>query len=157
MIVPMSRSDITKQALIVRWYARSQKHQTKSFNIFDKIISLWVAFNSWGTFVTKQSNDRKMIDELRNNKKLLDSYAVLKREDKFRNDISGFARYGILDMRPSYEDRRTRIENQNDFGQILDAVYQVRCNLFHGQKDIMNPHDRELVELSFRILGNVLK
>lgn len=140
----MSPSNISKQELIVRWYNRSQKRRTKAFTIFDQFISLWVAFNSWGTFVTKQSKDRDMINTIKNNKVLVDRYDSLIKDDQFKNDISRLAKYGILDMRPGYEDRLTQIQDQNDFGQVLDAIYQVRCNLFHGQKDIMIPHDREL-------------
>jgi hypothetical protein len=58
---------------------------------------------------------------------------------------------------PNDPQKGAQITDIKEFGQILAAIYQVRCNLFHGQKDPGNSHDRELVELSFGILSKVFK
>jgi hypothetical protein len=109
----MSRSDVKKQDLIIRWYRRSQKRRTKSFTIFDQFIALWVAFNSWSTFVSKEATDRKMINSIRTNRALTETFALLMNEDDFRNDVLRLADFGVFDMRPGHEGRLTRINDLN--------------------------------------------
>lgn len=153
----MKHPETSHEELIIRWFERSQKQRTRVFTIFDQFISLWFSFNSWGTYLTKKDTDREMINQVKTNNALLTTYSNLIKNDDFKRDVSRLAEYGVWDMRPNHEDKLTTISDVNDFGQILDAIYQVRCNLFHGQKSIINPHDFELVELSFRILSSVFK
>ncbi|MGI8639486.1 MAG: hypothetical protein ACR2MG_05970 [Pyrinomonadaceae bacterium] len=44
-----------------------------------------------------------------------------------------------------------------DWSHFLKAVYQVRCNLFHGQKGNESPMNKQNVEASFLTLFNFLK
>ena len=39
-----------------------------------------------------------------------------------------------------------------DWPHVLKAIYQIRCNLFHGQKTAFQELDRRLVDLAFKIL-----
>jgi hypothetical protein len=39
-----------------------------------------------------------------------------------------------------------------DWAQVLRTVYQVRCNLFHGEKSPQNGRDYNLVVTSDRLL-----
>lgn len=39
-----------------------------------------------------------------------------------------------------------------DWPHVLKAIYQIRCNLFHGQKTAFQQLDRDLVDLAFKIL-----
>jgi len=148
---------ITREKLIIDWFKRSQKQRTKNFGIFDQFISLWFAFNSWGTFVTKSDADWLMIRKLKTDRALLSSFGSLLSNEDFRADVERLAEYSVLDMRPGHEHEQINISNPEDFGQVLDTIYKIRCNLFHGQKSEINPHDRELVTLSFRILSDVFK
>lgn len=43
----------------------------------------------------------------------------------------------------------------NDWAHTLKAIYQIRCNLFHGGKDFENSTDKEFVGKAFRILWEV--
>ncbi|MDP2859377.1 MAG: hypothetical protein Q8P50_15575 [Bacillota bacterium] len=42
-----------------------------------------------------------------------------------------------------------------DWPHLLDAIYGVRCNLFHGGKSFLNPEDTRFVQLSHQILRAV--
>lgn len=39
----------------------------------------------------------------------------------------------------------------------LRGIYKVRCNLFHGQKDLMHAGDQLVVELSFKVLSHFIR
>ena len=44
------------------------------------------------------------------------------------------------------------------FESLIEVIYQVRCNLFHGRKDInKDKKDIELVKLAYRILLPLFK
>jgi len=42
-----------------------------------------------------------------------------------------------------------------DWSHTLGAIYQVRCNLFHGGKSFLNSRDVEFTELAYLILSDV--
>ena len=41
--------------------------------------------------------------------------------------------------------------------QLFLCIYQIRCNLFHGSKDMRNPHNQELVYAGACVLKDFLK
>ena len=43
-----------------------------------------------------------------------------------------------------------------DWPHTVSAIYQLRCNLFHGHKGTRSPNDRELVRRAFRVLMRFL-
>jgi hypothetical protein len=43
-----------------------------------------------------------------------------------------------------------------DFPHTLQAIYQVRCNLFHGSKSVHNLLDIKMVACAFKVLIRVL-
>ena len=51
----------THEELIADWYKRSQKEKTRKFTIFDQFMSLWLAFNAWGTYKSKKDKDFEML------------------------------------------------------------------------------------------------
>jgi len=67
------------------------------------------------------------------------------------------SQYRVLDMRPGHQGQSKSISNINSFDELLDVIYQVRCNLFHGQKSAIDANDRELVDLAFHILSKIFK
>lgn len=48
--------------------------------------------------------------------------------------------------------REVRIDSPDDFAGIVEGIYQVRCNLFHGGKRTNDVRDQKLVMLCARIL-----
>lgn len=51
----------------------------------------------------------------------------------------------IRDMR-SGSTREVVLDDEEDIEQIIRFIYQIRCNLFHGSKDVMNERDSSLVD-----------
>jgi len=51
--------------------------------------------------------------------------------------------------------RRHDIEmiNENDRKNIIDAMYRIRCNLFHGSKSSINNRDNKLIKTASGIMA----
>jgi len=144
--------------LIIDWFKRSQNEETRGFTVFDKFISLWFAFNSWGTYSTKKAKDWQMLNAVKKEPRLLTSYGKSITEDpEFLKAVKRLAEYKVLDMRPGHETESRSIDDIGNFGQILDVIYLIRCNLFHGRKSEIDAHDKELVELAYHILSRVFR
>lgn len=63
----------------------------------------------------------------------------------------------VQDMRPSQRGYRAiSLENAADVNQIIAFIYQIRCNTFHGTKDLSSSRDQHLVRLSQDILNQPL-
>jgi hypothetical protein len=62
----------------------------------------------------------------------------------------------IYDMRPG-SSRFIQITDENNLEQIFMSIYQIRCNLFHGSKDMMNTRDADLVYFGGEFLRNSIR
>jgi hypothetical protein len=72
--------------------------------------------------------------------------------DKYRT-IAPLARYS---PRCSFRHREDGREAPMDWPHTLSAIYQVRCNLFHGFKGVHSENDVVIVSKAFRVLVRVL-
>jgi len=154
----MTYPTFTRKELIIDWFKRSQKQRAREFTIYDQFISLWLAFNSWGTHLSKKDNDSEMLRWIKAHTDLPVIHKTLSKHDpEFLQRIKRLAQYTVLDMRPGHEGKSKSISDLNSLDELLNIIYQIRCNLFHGQKSRIDPHDRELVELAFYILSKMFK
>ncbi len=56
---------------------------------------------------------------------------------------------------PGYKEFNKEIKI-DEFSALIRIVYQIRCNLFHGDKFGYSKRDKELVELGDKVLTNIL-
>jgi len=148
----------THEELIVQWFKRSQKQRVRKFTVFDQFISLWFAFNSWGTYLSKEDRDTDMFNWIKRNTKLPQIFEELtKSNPEFISKLQRLSQYEVLDMRPRHQGESKSISDLHSLDQVLQVIYQIRCNLFHGQKSMIDPHDKELVELAFCILSRIFE
>jgi hypothetical protein len=148
----------THEELIVDWFKRSQGLRARKYTIFDQFISLWFAFNSWGTYLSKKGKDIDMLNWVKTNTKLPQILKELIEKDlEFAMKLQRLSQYEVLDMRPDHQGQSKSISDIRSVDQVLDVIYQIRCNLFHGQKSMIDPHDKELVELAFYVLSKMFK
>ena len=62
-------------------------------------------------------------------------FSDLKRKNhRFAEDLNELAEYSIADMRFINNANRTR-RYDGTFKSLIEAIYQIRCNLFHGRKN----------------------
>ena len=125
-------------------------------NPFDKFIALWVSFNSFYACEHLHDSEAKQLKMLEDMYKDIFSRVVATNKKAFadfKNYIdtkpknSGF----IQDLRypVSKEKYKKRYYNLTSFCEYLGCVYQVRCNLFHGGKDLEDGQDENIVQHSY--------
>jgi hypothetical protein len=138
------------QNLIEGWWNKARGEG----DVFSKFVFLWFCFNAWLAYRSQKVTDSDMIAWLKrsssDNSDLKKSYQMLT-HSHFKEVLKGLARLSpIRDPRP--RGKKIEIKDVNDFPNIVDAIYQIRCNLFHGRKEANVDRDRNLVQLSGEIL-----
>ncbi len=123
-------------------------------DVFSKFVFLWFCFNAWLAYHSQKVTDSDMIAWLKrpssDNSDLKKSYQMLT-HPHFKEVLKVLAILSpIHDPRP--RGKKIEIKDVNDFPNIVDAIYQIRCNLFHGRKEANVDRDRNLVQLSGEIL-----
>ncbi len=156
--------------------------QPPSFMAF---IYRWMAFNGWMSAVTLGDTDREMIDALVGAPRLIDAFdQLISGDPDFRQMVGEFtALWPVLNVRSvraklGYDAFRQHerpallamcaaenvkqqptgwtLGDDPSWEQLLRTVYQVRCNLFHGEKSPQSFRDRDLVLASDRILAHFI-
>jgi hypothetical protein len=135
------------------WLRRSRRTGSGLDN-GDRFICLWIAFNGW----TRKEFGEHLSD--------LNQRDLLKQHDDFKqvftelqSESSSFSRnldkligYQVANMRYPNDENRIR-QYDGSFESLIDVLYNVRNNLFHGRKNpTEEKKDFELVVLSLRIL-----
>ena len=121
---------------------------------FVKFILYWFCFNAWLTSLSGKDNDALAIKWFKNN----DSF--------IKTCVSGFWNSpetqsllrGLKNDCPVYNNRQGQrgefksIYDVNNINEVIDVIYQIRGNLFHGTKNPRDPRESRLVENSSKIL-----
>ena len=152
---------------------------------FMAFIYRWMAFNGWMSAVTLGDTDREMIDAFVDAPRLVGAYDQLIADDAaFKEMVEGFAAlWPVLNVRSVraklgyaafYQHSRPALlalcaandvkqqpaiwaaGTMPSWKQMLRTIYQVRCNLFHGEKSPQAVRDRELVTASDKILARFI-
>jgi hypothetical protein len=145
-------------SFIREWFKRSER-KTESVDDADRFISLWIAYNGWlKKEYGEKTSDREMIKKAKENEPLQalfrESYA---KNEEFTANLTRLMEYKVIDMRDPSDEQKEKICT-GDFESFLDAIYQIRCNLFHGRKSFEeNEKDKELVTLALKLLQPLFK
>lgn len=152
---------------------------------FMSFIYRWMAFNGWMSAITLEDTDAAMINALVAAPRLVGAYQQLRANDaEFRQVVDEFtALWPVLNVRSARDklgygtfwenDRATLLQlcaaakvrqqptqwvpdNEPTWEQLLRTIYQVRCNLFHGEKSPQAIRDRDLVAASDRTLAKFI-
>jgi len=139
-----------------KWLQRAERGH-EYIDDGDRFISLWIAFNGWmkGQF-GENKTDRTLLDKTKGLTEFSDSFNHLKQADpSFRRNLEKLANYSVADMRNL---KGRNLTYDGTFKSLIEVLYLVRCNLFHGRKEINeNKKDIELVSLSLKILLPLFK
>jgi hypothetical protein len=103
------------------------KNADRQRSAFMSFVNIWMAFNGWMAAVTEWESDADMIRALATNNRLIATYTKRQPSAWTAGDT------------PAWE-------------QLLRTIYQVRCNLVHGEKSPQSARDRQLILKSDRIL-----
>jgi hypothetical protein len=98
-----------------------------------------------------EDSDKRKLDWIKEN-----SDGIRMAWDEYVKDptlINALNKLGrIEDLRPSKNGNYIFIEKIPSFPNIIDVLYQIRCNFFHGGKSPNQSRDREFVEIGCKIL-----
>lgn len=132
---------------------------------FPKLIPAWITFNALYAETGPERADLMAFIESHVSDD--DAIAILRAR---ANDVKYYASLppGNMRLGPQHSAYRARAAHDLSFvtnesvrpairlAHLLAAVYQVRCNLFHGRKDVQDPRSRALVDAGYRIVNDVL-
>lgn len=142
---------------IKEWILRSERKEGIEFiDMGDKFICLYISFNAWQK--DKYGSEKKddiLKNETISNDEMRNAFNVVK--ENISKELDRLKQFNILDMR-NPEDLSKAKKYNNSFESLIECLYQIRCNLFHGRKNYQdNLIDKELVELGYKILHPIFK
>jgi len=135
------------------WLIRSRRRESK-VDDGDRFISLWIAFNGWmrGKY-GENLNDGVLVSKTKQNNELEHTFHYLKENSSsFSKLLDELSSYRVANMRNPNRESDTKHYN-GTYQTLIETIYSIRCNLFHGRKNIEdNEKDYKLVVLANRIL-----
>jgi len=144
----------------------------KNTPIFVRFFMLYASFNSR---ISRDSGKIRDSDMIRWVKKRSSEYRdrfnhLIENDREFRDYVRKLSHIRVRNIR---EEKRKQLalnagrqhkpwgklyhimENERDFDTLIDIIYQVRCNLFHGGKNINLRLERHLIDLCYNILNSL--
>lgn len=141
-----------------RWLQRAERAQV-FVDDGDRFISLWIAFNGWmRSKFGEDIGDRCQIESVKRMRDFEEVFDKLKKEaPAFREYLEELDNIPVVNMQ--FKNNREDIYRYDgSFESLIEVLYQVRCNLFHGRKNINeDKKDIKLVSLAYRILLPLFK
>ncbi len=146
--------------LVKGWYYKRAKSES---DLTSKFVFLWFCFNAALAFESDLDRDHEMLKWLKasdpSDSLLHRAYDKAMGSSSFQNNVEALAKLcPIVSMR--YPSKRADIQSPDDFPNIVEAIYLVRCNLFHGSKSPSDVRDQKLIKGCAKILekwvGNLL-
>ena len=139
------------KTLIKVWREKARRENDH----FLKFFLLWICFNAWLEYRSGEDIDAKMIGWLANQDKsssdLVESYERCKNKADFKSYLKF-----LVDNSPFKDSRGKRpditVRDEDDFENIVEAIYRIRCNLFHGG----SPADQNEVQQQIAICTYIL-
>lgn len=138
---------------LVRDWAQKAKNENK--DPFSKFLFGYVCLNALMAYLSQENTDKEMKEWLKNNPNVVKDifHEICNDRDFFLPQLETLKRMSpISDARIRNQEPDVIIPIATDFNAVLDAIYMIRCNLFHGRKDPSNRRDQDLVILGGKIL-----
>lgn len=137
------------------WYQAAR--QAKLPRSYIRFICLWEALCAWYRDVLNNTNDKELTKWLEGN--LSDWHRARLAEDAYRDRIRCLKdRSPIFKMRGEKKEKPVLITDESDFGQVVTAIYTVRCNLMKGGKAPReNDRDVGVCEAASEVLDAIVK
>ena len=153
---------------IERAFYEASQNQNPSFVRF---TLLYASFNSRISRDSKKIYDPEMIAWVKcQDSRYRIRFQRLMRENKeFRSLVRRLLNIRVINFRELKKREEAKrkgkqrnnqpeyryLKNENDFDSLIDIIYQVRCNLFHGMKNIRAEMERELINTCYLILNEL--
>lgn len=141
---------------MVWWYVKLSNVRLKIWqDPWLDFMLCWMIFDAYLTEISQSGLDRDKLNYFYQNKCDFKDRILAKWSSSSGDRIKLKGLSPIQDMRPN-SSRIVNLQDENDLRQIFDFVYQIRCNLFHGAKDIKNAKDTDLVRHGAKFLRSCI-
>lgn len=138
-----------KGGRIVCDIAREWLKKAKGFSDdYDRFISAFIALNFLYGGRSGVSGRDKMVE-------CLEEICEIHHIDPFETDPYEYYKQPIIDMRPD-KHRKVPITIKGNPHSLFESIYQVRCNLFHGNKSLNDERDKRLVAQGAEVIIGIL-
>ena len=144
----MDENDIRN--IVKSWYARARRER----DAVSTFVFLWFCFNAWLGFESQEDTDRAMINWLKKatpKSVLVAAFGSARGSTVFASNLAALAKLSpITSTGRRYKE--VRIASANDYPNLVEGIYQVRCNLFHGGKRANDVRGAKLLKVCAAIL-----
>lgn len=145
--------------LINEWHSVSVGKPVERNDVFFQFMASWVSMNAlynwYGQRANLSGDKRKLTRFADANEKAKKLHKELFGNNAdYKKAVEVLSKNGILDVAKG---QRITIADDENFEQVMLCVYQVRNNLFHGDKLLANERDEEVVTASYVIVSTFLK
>jgi len=152
----MSQEEQEVSAIVAEWYALATRDHGIPDTSYFRFLALWVAFN--GLYSLKFPDARTEIKQVRSfgnwsKAKAAHADALSREQSEYRDALGVLRERGIFNFLTG---KTENLEDENSLRQVIELVYRVRCNLFHGRKVPSNLRDRRLVEAARVIVTELM-
>jgi hypothetical protein len=129
---------ITANKIFNNWTEKGDKET----DVFSKFIYYWVAFNCWLFSKTNTMHDRVALNQIKLDEHLCSRYKIIALKNTVL--VTEFKKVTPINNNRK-KDKNSLIINHLNFGEVVEAIYEVRNNLFHGTKS--DRKDRDILVL----------
>lgn len=138
---------------LISWWMIRARDETDPFV---KMFILFMCLDAWITSGSGSDSDTKKLIWLKTTANPLRQYwPTTPNKTAALNGLQNVGK--VEDMRPNHRGEYKQLDDVNDFDAVIDFIYQIRCNLFHGGKSYVNTNDRQLCHWSAKILHQWLE
>lgn len=146
--------------IIKAWYQVSQENKLPVLSdhemAYFRFMALWLAFNSFLTQTYQDiPGDKEKVRAFANEPKNANYHKYNLKDENYKAKISVIQEKGVKDMRIG-SSRKFHINNQECLCELMDCIYQIRCNFFHGQKSVVDGRDINLVRSADYIVAKLI-
>jgi len=121
-------------------------------------IYCWISFEAFTCFRYNEDAVWKRIDRFCSEFKDRYSQWYDVSPGDFKGDIIALKKYAIHDMRPNHQNNPPKqITDEKKLRNVFEVIYSVRCNLFHGGKDVTDTIDADIIRYSSGVLYFILE
>ena len=133
------------------WIAKGDREDS----IFNKFISYWIAFNAFYSYKTTARRERNCLNEIIADQSFNRTYQTLITQENFQVFQSLILVGSIVNVKNPEES--VIITDSSNFNEVINVLYLIRCNLFHGDKGETEARDVQVITAAVPILELVVK
>lgn len=132
------------QETVKEWHRNKAKNENDQFYRF---MCHWICFNAWLENQSGKSRDREMINWLKaqstKSSDIISAYEEMKATTVGSQNLTTLVAMAPILGSKGRQDISLRDIDDRD--NVIEAIYRIRCNLFHGGKRSSNVRDTKLL------------